>query len=113
MCCLSVIQESFDNVGIWLQEVDRYSSEDVIKVLVGNKCDLTSRRIVDYASARVGIYFLRVKLPLSEYSFFFSDITCYCFVFVFSRMSTLRVRKTHVFESVKPDPRLKGRVRYC
>jgi len=33
-------QESFDNVKQWLSEIDRYASESVNKLLVGNKADL-------------------------------------------------------------------------
>ena len=46
-------QESFNNVKQWLNEIDRYASENVNKLLVGNKCDLTSKRAVDYQTAKV------------------------------------------------------------
>uniref|UniRef100_A0A0M3ICE7 Ras-related protein Rab-1A n=1 Tax=Ascaris lumbricoides TaxID=6252 RepID=A0A0M3ICE7_ASCLU len=46
-------QESFNNVKQWLQEIDRYACENVNKLLVGNKCDLTSKRAVEYNSAKV------------------------------------------------------------
>ncbi|VFQ63728.1 unnamed protein product [Cuscuta campestris] len=45
-------QESFDNVKQWLNEIDRYASENVNKLLVGNKCDLTSQKVVDYDTAK-------------------------------------------------------------
>lgn len=46
-------QESFNNVKQWLSEIDRYASENVNKVLVGNKCDLTAKRAVSYEEAKV------------------------------------------------------------
>lgn len=46
-------QESFNNVKQWLNEIDRYASENVNKILVGNKSDLTSNRVVSYETAKV------------------------------------------------------------
>ena len=45
--------ESFNNVKQWLHEIDRYASENVNKLLVGNKSDLTSKRAVSYEQAKV------------------------------------------------------------
>jgi small GTP-binding protein len=45
--------ESFANVRMWLKEVERYGSEGVCKLLVGNKSDLTGRRAVEYATGKV------------------------------------------------------------
>merc|ERR1712078_279521 len=44
--------ESFNNVKQWLNEIDRYASEKVNKMLVGNKSDLTSKKAVDYNTAK-------------------------------------------------------------
>lgn len=50
----------------WLQEIDRYACENVNKLLVGNKCDLTSRKVVEYNTAKdfadgLGIPFLETS----------------------------------------------------
>lgn len=59
-------QESFNNVKQWLNEIDRYASENVNKLLVGNKSDLASKKVVDYATAKafadeIGIPFLETS----------------------------------------------------
>ncbi|KAF3972683.1 hypothetical protein CMV_003830 [Castanea mollissima] len=45
-------QESFNNVKQWLSEIDRYASENVNKLLVGNKSDLTANKVVSYETAK-------------------------------------------------------------
>lgn len=40
-------QESYNNVKQWLQEIDRYASPDVNKLLVGNKIDMADKKVVD------------------------------------------------------------------
>ena len=47
------IPDTFTNVKQWLQEIDRYASEGVNKLLVGNKSDLTSKKVVEYTVAKV------------------------------------------------------------
>lgn len=44
--------ESFNNVKQWLHEIDRYASENVNKLLVGNKSDLASKRAVTYEQGK-------------------------------------------------------------
>ena len=48
-------QESFNNVKQWLNEIDRYANENVNKLLVGNKSDLTAKKVVDFQTAKVHI----------------------------------------------------------
>jgi len=45
-------QDSFKNVRNWIREIDRYASENVRKILVGNKSDLTNERQVSTDKAR-------------------------------------------------------------
>jgi len=44
--------ESFNNVKQWLHEIDRYACEGVNKLLVGNKCDMTTKKQVEYNTAK-------------------------------------------------------------
>uniref|UniRef100_A0A0D9VJ01 GTP-binding protein n=4 Tax=Oryzinae TaxID=1648021 RepID=A0A0D9VJ01_9ORYZ len=45
-------QESFNNVKQWLNEIDRYASDNVNKLLVGNKSDLTANKVVSSETAK-------------------------------------------------------------
>jgi len=44
--------ESFNNIKQWLSEIDRYASDSVCKLLVGNKCDLVDNKVVDTEKAK-------------------------------------------------------------
>ncbi|KAI8031180.1 Ras-related protein RIC1 [Camellia lanceoleosa] len=46
-------QESFNNVKQWLSEIDQYASENVNKLLVRNKRDLTAPKVVSYETGKV------------------------------------------------------------
>ncbi|XP_058097650.1 ras-related protein RABD1 isoform X2 [Magnolia sinica] len=46
--------ESFNNVKQWLSEIDRYATDSVCKLLVGNKCDLVENKVVDTQTAKNG-----------------------------------------------------------
>jgi len=41
-------RESFNNVKHWNAEIDRYASEGVTKVLIGNKSDMADKKVVTY-----------------------------------------------------------------
>jgi Ras-related protein Rab-1A len=62
--------ESFNNVKTWLQEIEKFASDNVNKLLVGNKCDLTAQRQVDTQQAKefadsLGIPFLETSAKTS------------------------------------------------
>jgi len=59
-------QESFGNVKQWLEEIDRYACDGVNKLLVGNKNDLTTRKVVDYTTAKE--YAEQLGIPFLETS---------------------------------------------
>lgn len=59
-------QESFNNVKQWLEEIDRYACDNVNKLLVGNKSDLTTKKVVDYATAES--YAKQLNIPFLETS---------------------------------------------
>ncbi|XP_062180147.1 ras-related protein RABD2c-like isoform X2 [Phragmites australis] len=58
--------ESFNNIKQWLSEIDRYASDSVCKLLVGNKCDLVDSKVVDTEKAKafadsIGIPFIETS----------------------------------------------------
>ena len=56
--------ESFNNIKQWLSEIDRYASDNVCKLLVGNKCDLVDSKVVDMGKAKVKILFLMLLFKI-------------------------------------------------
>lgn len=45
-------RDSFENIKSWLQEIDRFATNDVQKLLVGNKIDLVEERQVSTQEAQ-------------------------------------------------------------
>jgi len=45
-------QKSFDNIQKWLDDVERHATGNVVRMLVGNKCDLTDKRVIDTPTAK-------------------------------------------------------------
>ena len=40
-----------------MEEIDRYACDKVNKLLVGNKCDLSNKKVVEYGTAKVRTWF--------------------------------------------------------
>lgn len=59
-------QATFNNVKLWMQEIQRYASAGVCKMLVGNKVDLADKRVVEYNTAKE--YADGLSIPFSETS---------------------------------------------
>lgn len=59
-------KQSFRDIDTWLNEVEKHASENVVKLLVGNKCDLESQRQVTYQEGKeladsLGLKFLETS----------------------------------------------------
>ena len=59
-------RDSFDHVSYWMQEVDRLAATDVCRLIVGNKSDLTDKRVVttqegEALAQQYGISFLETS----------------------------------------------------
>jgi GTPase SAR1 family protein len=46
-------QATFNHVPQWLEEIERSARENVSKILIGNKSDITSRRVVEQSAGKV------------------------------------------------------------
>jgi small GTP-binding protein len=45
-------KESFNKAQVWVRELQRQASASIVIVLVGNKCDLASKRAVEFNEAK-------------------------------------------------------------
>eukprot|EP00411_Alexandrium_monilatum_P014757 CAMPEP_0175256148 /NCGR_PEP_ID=MMETSP0093-20121207/38062_1 /TAXON_ID=311494 /ORGANISM="Alexandrium monilatum, Strain CCMP3105" /LENGTH=258 /DNA_ID=CAMNT_0016550501 /DNA_START=72 /DNA_END=846 /DNA_ORIENTATION=- len=57
---------SFNNVHSWISEINKYAADGVNKLLVGNKCDRASAKVVGYDEAKeladsLGIQFMETS----------------------------------------------------
>ena len=41
-------KDSFKNLSNWLIEIEKNASKNVVKILIGNKCDLEDKRVITY-----------------------------------------------------------------
>ena len=59
-------KQSFKDIETWLAEVDKFANDNVVKLLVGNKCDMEQQRAVTYDEGKefadqLGIKFLETS----------------------------------------------------
>ena len=57
---------SFENINKWLRNIDDHASDDVVKMLIGNKCDMEDKRCItrvrgDALAREHGITFLETS----------------------------------------------------
>nr|CAX70484.1 Rab-protein 10 [Schistosoma japonicum] len=54
-------RRTFDNIQTWMKNICDYASEDVEKLVVGNKCDFDNRRAVSYEEGSEKARLHRIK----------------------------------------------------
>ncbi|EJD04435.1 GTP-binding protein SAS1 [Fomitiporia mediterranea MF3/22] len=59
-------QKSFDNIDTWFSAVEQHASNEVDRILVGNKCDWEEKRVVSYDAGKekadkLGIAFIETS----------------------------------------------------
>jgi Ras-related protein Rab-1A len=52
----------------WLKQIDDVASDNVNKILVGNKSDLTTRKVVEYNQAKVNRSLHNINQKFDSYS---------------------------------------------
>jgi len=55
-------KESFNNVKHWVSEIEKYAADGVNKLLVGNKLDLASKKVVSFDEAKELADSLNIRL---------------------------------------------------
>eukprot|EP00126_Sphaerothecum_destruens_P012765 Sdes_comp21870_c0_seq1m20417 len=45
-------EKSFSNIRNWIRNIEQHASENVNRVLIGNKCDMTEKKVVDTAQGQ-------------------------------------------------------------
>ena len=58
--------ETFHNVKTWLREIEKYATDNVSQLLVGNKSDMVVKKTVDHATAKD--YAESLNIPFLETS---------------------------------------------
>ncbi|CAF1030681.1 unnamed protein product [Adineta steineri] len=58
--------KSFDNLNNWLYEINKYENKHVMKLIIGNKCDLARQKVV--SSDKATEYLIRSNISMFEVS---------------------------------------------
>ena len=90
--------ETFSNVKGWMQEIERYASEDVKKLIIGNKSDLVEKKVVEYSVAKE--FADSLSIPFIETSAKNSTNVEEAFT-----MMAKTIKDEYVFPSLVPLPR--------
>ena len=45
-------KESFKNLSNWLIEIEKNASKNILRILIGNKCDLEDKRLITHAQGK-------------------------------------------------------------
>jgi len=59
-------EKSFMSIRNWIANVEQFAQDSVNRILIGNKCDMTTKKVVDYAQGKAladeyGIRFLETS----------------------------------------------------
>jgi len=52
-------EKSFENIKNWIRNIEEHASNDVEKMVLGNKCDITERRQVSKERGEQVTYYIR------------------------------------------------------
>ncbi|PRP77916.1 Rab GTPase [Planoprotostelium fungivorum] len=88
--------KSFANMGNWIRNIEQHASENVNKILIGNKCDLVDKKVIDTA---------RGKAMADEYKIRFLETSAKNSINVEEAFISLaREIKHRVMDTEKPQP---------
>lgn len=64
-------EKSFANIQNWAKNVEEYACEGVMKILVGNKCDIEERRVISTEqgkelAAQLGMQFMETSAKTAQ-----------------------------------------------
>ena len=51
-------EKSFENIKTWIRNIEQHASDDVEKMILGNKCDMEDKRVVTKEQGQKVRYFV-------------------------------------------------------